>query len=217
MSLSLGKMFDRNYNMRIPFLDGFYDIGVFFNKRSTFLLFKADPCFQTSDINTTHGIKINMFKNLESSRFAETFLKLHNYRKTNLDIINQFAAIKDEYYNEINFVFNETLKLAKIEVEDRVLYDTLTLYGFCLTAFNNESLFVIAERQNIVKKLRKKIVRTTGVQICTSRAFKMITEYHEEMQNIQQKEKSSKRVQVPSDQKEVISIDNVGFLKDGDK
>ena len=39
MGLNLGKQFNRNYNVRIPFLDGFYNIGVYFDKRSTFLLF----------------------------------------------------------------------------------------------------------------------------------------------------------------------------------
>ena len=46
MALKLGKSFDRNYNIRIPFLTGFYDIGIFFNKKSTFLLFSVDQCMQ---------------------------------------------------------------------------------------------------------------------------------------------------------------------------
>ena len=74
MSLILGKLFDRNYTMRIPFLDGHYNIGTFFNKRSTSLLFSVEPEFDNTP--TKHGIKINMFKNLKSSKFTETFLNL---------------------------------------------------------------------------------------------------------------------------------------------
>ena len=48
MSLSLGKSFNRNYRMRIPFLDGFYDIGIYFDKKSTLLLFSIDPVFFNS-------------------------------------------------------------------------------------------------------------------------------------------------------------------------
>ena len=96
MALTLGKSFDRNYNIRIPFLDGYYNIGIFFNKRSTFLLFKVDPDFSIAT-NQKHGVKINMFKNLESSKFCETFINLHNYKKSTLDIINQFDNIKSEY------------------------------------------------------------------------------------------------------------------------
>ncbi len=66
MSLTLGKLFDRNYTMQIPFLDGHYNIGTFFNKRSTNLLFSVEPDFD--DMPTKSGVKINMFKNLESSK-----------------------------------------------------------------------------------------------------------------------------------------------------
>ena len=65
MSLTLGKSFNRNYRLRIPFLDGYYDIGVFFNKKSTLLLFSIDPVFHESEFK--HSVKVNMFKNLESS------------------------------------------------------------------------------------------------------------------------------------------------------
>ena len=84
MSLKLGKSFNRSYNIRIPILDGHYNIGIYFDKKSTFLLFRVDPDF--SDSSFKHNIKINMYKNLESSKFCETFIKLHNYRKNTLDI-----------------------------------------------------------------------------------------------------------------------------------
>jgi len=106
MSLKLGKSFDRNYNLRLPFLNGYYDIGVFFNKRSTFLLFSVDSSLGVDG----QGVKVNMFKNLESSKFCETFLELHNYRKSSLDILNQFKCIKPEYYHEVSFILNENNK-----------------------------------------------------------------------------------------------------------
>jgi hypothetical protein len=79
MSLKLGKSFNRSYSLRIPIMDGFYNIGIYFNKKSTFLLFKTDPDFKNSSF--THNIKVNTFKNLESSIFCETFIDLHNFRK----------------------------------------------------------------------------------------------------------------------------------------
>lgn len=206
MSLSLGKTFDRSYSMRLPFLDGYYNIGTFFNKRSSFLLFRIDPDF--SDSISSHGLKINMFKNLESSKFCETFLNLHNYRKSTLDIINQFESVKSDYYYDINFILNETLKLSKIEVGDRSLFDTLTLYGFTLTMYNNEFIFIIAERQNIVKKLGKKVVRTTGVQISTSRALNVLSEFHNES-ILAGREGMEQKPIVPSDEKEIISLSEV--------
>ena len=178
MALKLGKSFDRNYNLRIPFLNGFYNIGVFLNKRSTFLLFSVEPGIQH---NRIEGSKINMFKNLESSKFCETFLELHNFRKSSLDILNQFKCIKPEYFHEVSFILNETINLSKVEVdEDKTFFDCLNIYGFTLNSYQNEFVFLITERQNIVKKLNRKIVRTSGIQIATSQALHMLNDYHEE-------------------------------------
>jgi len=178
MGLKLGKSFDRNYNLRIPILNGFYDVGIFFNKKSTFLLFSVDPGIRTTD---SEGVKINMFKNLESSKFCETFLELHNFRKSTLDILNQFKCIKADYYHEVSFILNETLNLSKVDIdEDKTLFDCLNIYGFTLNSYQNEFVFLITERQNIVKKLNRKIVRTSGIQIGTSPALNMLNDYHEE-------------------------------------
>lgn len=206
MSLTLGKLFDRNYNMRIPFLDGHYNIGTFFNKRSTSLLFSVDPDFEDSNIK--HGIKINMFKNLTSSKFVETFLNLHNFRKNTLDIMNQFENIKDDYSYEISFILNEMIKLSKVDIDGKYLYDVLNLYGFTMTSYSNEFIFIIAERQNILKKLGKKLVRTTGIQISTSSALGMLNEYTEESR-ISGKEGLKTRLIIPSDEKKIITLDDI--------
>jgi hypothetical protein len=176
MSLTLGKSFNRNYRLRVSFLDGYYDIGVFFNKKSSLLLFSIDPVFSETEFK--HNVKVNMFKNLESSKFCETFLNLHNYRKSTLDISNQFDNIKPEYYSDLSFVFNESLTLSKIENNGRTFFDQLNIYGFTMNSPVNEYLFLLTERHNIVKKLGKKIVRTSGMQIATTSALDMLNDYN---------------------------------------
>lgn len=178
MPLELGKTFERSYNLRLTFLDGFYNIGVFFSKRSPFVLFSVDPDYKIYTKSLGHAAKINMFKSLEASRFCETFLNLHNFRKNTLDILNQFHSVKGQYESDVNFIFNETLNLAKVEYEEKVFYDNLTLYGFTLTSFSNDFIFIIAERQNIIKKLSKKVVRTTGLQISTTPALNLLDEFY---------------------------------------
>lgn len=178
MSLKLGKTFNRSYTLRLPFLDGFYNIGIFFDKRSSFLLFRVDPDFSSGSFK--HNVQLNMFKNLESSVFCETFIKLHNYRKNTLDISNQFDRIKDDYVNDISFLLNESIVLSKVDLFDREVYDTLNIYGFVLNSFLDEFIFLITERQNIIKRLGKKIVRTSGIQIATKPAISLIEEFHKE-------------------------------------
>lgn len=178
MSLKLGKSFNRSYNLRISILDGFYNVGIYFDKKSTFLLFRLDPDF--SDSSFKHNVKINMFKNLESSKFCETFIKLHNYRKSTLDISNQFEKIKDEYTHDVSFVLNETIILSKLELRDKDVFDTLNIYGFTLNSYIDEFIFILTERHSIMRRLEKKIVRTSGVQIATTPALDMLDEFHQE-------------------------------------
>ncbi len=203
VGLTLGKALDRIYSIRIPFLNGYYNIGVFFNKRSTFLLFKVDPDFITQNA-FDKSPKISMFKNLESSRFAETFLELHNYRNANLDISNQFQDIRSEYYHDANIIFNETINVSKVDIGDKVLFDTLTLYGMTISAYSNEFIFIIAERQNIAKKISKKIVRTTALQIATTPSLTLLDEFYNE--RIESNLLKEHQQIIPSDEKEVIRL-----------
>lgn len=175
MSLVLGKSFNRSYSTRIQFLDGFFNIGIFFNNRSPFLLFNVEPDFPLS--REIKNYKINMFKNIESSVFCETFLTLHNYKNTSLDIINQFKEIKNEFVNDVAFIINENIILSKYTLQDRDVYDQIIIYGLTLTSYTNEFIYILAERQNIISKLKKKLVRTSALQIATSNSIAMIDEY----------------------------------------
>ncbi len=207
MSLTLGKLFDRNYVMRIPFLDGHYNIGAFFNKRSTNLLFSVEPDF--NDKTPGSNVKISMFKNLRSSKFCETFLELHNFRKSTLDIMNQFNDIKPDYTYEISFILNESLKLSKIDVDGKILYDTLNLYGFNMISYDNQFIFIIAERQNILKKLGKKIVRTTGIQIGTSAAIDLLDDFNRESKQYGKEGPFKPKTIIPSNEKDIITLDDI--------
>lgn len=178
MSLTLGKLFDRNYNLRVSFLDGFYNIGVFFNRKSDFVLFSTEPSFSPQSKNVP--TKINMFKNLEASTFCDTFLKLYSFKNNNLDILNQFHNVKEEFQDDVIFTFNEAITLGKVKVQDRELYDTITVYGFTMVSAVDEFLFIIAERQNIKPQFGKKKVRTCGMQIATDNSLELIESYRQE-------------------------------------
>lgn len=185
MGLVLGKSLNRSYNIRLPLLDGYYNIGVFYNTKSPFLLFSIDPDFSQSRENR-HSAKITMFKNIESSMFCETFLSLHNYKSQSLDIVNQFKEIKGEYSDDIVFILNEDIILSKIKTNDTVYYDQLTIYGFTLSSYPNDFAFILTERQNIISKLKKKVVRTSAIQIATTPALEMINSYHKEQKESKQ-------------------------------
>jgi len=179
MSLTLGRKLDRCYNLRIPFSGGFYDIGVFFHKKTTFLLFKVDPNFSNGG-DQIHGSKITMYKNLQSSKFCETFIELYSFRSDSLDISNQFKQLKDELCSYVVQLFNEVIIIDRFKVDDKVFNDTLSLFGFSLDSSYQDFIFVIAERQNINTKIGKKIVRTTGLQIATSKSISLLDDFYED-------------------------------------
>lgn len=197
MSLKLGKSLNRSYSIRIPILDGYYNVSLFFDRKSTFLLFKVDPDFTNSTFQ--RNIKINMFKNLEQSKFCETFISLHNYRKDTLDISNQFNKIRDEYLHDISFFINESIVLSKVQLNDKDVFDTLNIYGFSMNAYLEEFIFIITERHNIIKRLGKKVVRTSGIQIATTPALELLDDYNEERKNTSKEAKEGFVVRSMSD------------------
>lgn len=166
--------------MRIPFNNGFYNITVFFDKSSTFALYGIDSDFGESE--KVPG-NIVMFKNIEAAKFCDVFLKLHNFKKETLDIVNQYDAIKPEYTGDIMMVLNETQTLSKITVQGKDLYDTMNLYGFTILPYVEEFFFLISERHSIMRRLGKKVVRTTAMQISTNNTAKVLDEYYEEIKN----------------------------------
>jgi hypothetical protein len=161
----------------LPFNNGFYNITVFFDKGNTFSLFGIDSDFDVS--SKTPGM-IKMFKNIEAAKFCDVFLNLHNFKKETLDIVNQYDCIKPEYTSEINMILNETITLSKIRVMDKDIFDTMNLYGFTILPYVEEFFFLIAERHSIMRKLGKKVVRTTAMQISTHNTTKVLDDFYEE-------------------------------------
>ena len=85
---------------------------------------------------------------------------------------------RDENLWRSTRVINEKLTLSKYEVNEKILFDCLNIYGFTLNSYDTEFIFILTERQNIVKNLNKKIVRTSGIQIADSHAIQMLNDFH---------------------------------------
>ena len=93
--------------------------------------------------------------------------------------------------------------LSKIEVNDKELLDLLNIYVFTLNPYQNEFVFLLTERHNILKRLGKKVVRTSGLQIATSSSLQLLDEYHQDSIYCG---KEGTRMRVPSN--EIIKIQN---------
>jgi len=172
MALTLGKVFNRNHFMRINFLDGYYDIGVFFTTKTPFVLFDIKP---VASMVSNCRANIRMFKNIEASKFCQVFLDLHSYRSEKLSIKNQIDKVKSGLESEVNLQINETITLSKIVLsKDHIVDDFLNIHGYTLPCYPNEYLFLVAERCFISRQDHKKIVRTVAIQLSTNDSYDFV-------------------------------------------
>jgi len=156
MSLTLGKSFNRQIKMRLPFQNYFFDIGIFYTTIINFNLFDIKPVYKHGN-TPLDDVKINMYKNIEASDFCMNFLnmKIENERPS------KFIEIKDKYQSDIYSNLTETIIMNNNNI--------MKIYLFSLAAYEDEFLYIMVERKNIAKTKEDKIVNTlSGIQIMTS-------------------------------------------------
>ena len=157
MSLTLGKSFNRQIKMRLPFQNYFYDIGIFYTTSINFNLFDIRPIYKHGS-NPSNDSKINMFKNIEASDFCMDFLDM----KIENDRPSRFIAVKDEYQSEIYCNFVETVMMSN--------NNHMKIHLFSMTKYDEDFLYILVERKNISKVNEEKIISTlSGIQITTSK------------------------------------------------
>lgn len=172
--LILGSKLNRLYSLYLPFNNDFCEIGVIFNKSNSFIGFNLDP--KTYNMARNEQIKSTIFQELSQSGFANTFLDLRNYKSRNLDIRQQFNNIQSQFKDKIHYETNETIKLSKVTIKDKIFESCLYIYVLKFIDFGNEFLYALAERQHIDTALNKKVVRTAAIQICTNERFEELGE-----------------------------------------
>ena len=118
-----------------------------------------------------------------------------------IEAIEAIKEIKPDYTLDINFLFNETLTMSKIVVDNSTFFDTLNLYCFTMSSYMSEFLFLIAERQNIISKLQKKVVRSSAIQISTTSSLNVIQDFYDEARQVKIKDVTKR---IPSD--EIIKL-----------
>jgi len=161
MSLTLGKSFNRQYKLRLPFRDYFYDISVFYHTDINFNLFDINPIMKYNSNKDLKAVNINMFKNIESSDFCINCLDL----KTINNRLSKYENIKDEWKNDITCVGKERVNISSDNY--------LKVITFRIKSYNNikdDFIFLLVERKNYLKKYKDDRITTTlsGIQIATN-------------------------------------------------
>ena len=100
----------------------------------------------------------------------------------NFDIVLTQPLTEEDliYKFKLTNNLNENITLSKTIFQESIFYDQLLIYGFTLASNQTEFAFILAERQNINTKLKKKTVRTSGIQIATTPTLELIDDYYKE-------------------------------------
>lgn len=166
--ISFGSKLNRSFGMYLPFQGDYIDIDIFFHKSNTFLGFNTGSkinhmCRDGNSVTT-------IYRDLSQSSFAMTFLDIRNVKSRGLDIRNQFSNILQSHQDKIQYVGNETIKLYKIQNPknpDKPFESNLFVYTFTFSDYQDDFLYILAERHHPDTIVGKKLVRTSSLQIST--------------------------------------------------
>ena len=166
---TLGNKLNRMYSLHLPFMNTTCDLNIVFNKSNSFIGFNID---QSTYIKSRNGeLKQSIFVDLNKSAFATTFLDIRDFKSRTLDIKQQFNNIQEKFRDRIHYETNETVKLSKIKTEKGEFESCLFVYIFRFTDFQDDFLYCLVERQHIDVVFDKKVVRTSGCQLCSNEAY----------------------------------------------
>jgi len=164
--LTFGSKFNRSYGIYVPFRDTHISVTVYFNKTNTYIGFVTDN--KINQMCRDQEVKTQIYKDLTQSSFSNTFLDIQNMKTPNLDIRNQFCNVLPKHRQKIQYLGNETIKLAKVEAANGKTFEScLYIYILGFSDYEGDFLYFLAERQHIDIAINKKLVRTSALQICT--------------------------------------------------
>ena len=164
MALTLGKSFNRQIKLRLPFQKYFYDISVFYTTKINFNLFDIKPIMKYNTFDISNNVKINMFKNIEMSEFCMNCL--------NLEYDENTRPLK-----YVDIVDNWKSSITCESVDNIIMSDDnyIKIYLFKIKDFDKDFLFLLIERRNYFKENNNQILTTlSGVQISISEPIDMI-------------------------------------------
>tara|TARA_Y100000310_G_C20687733_1_gene820207 strand:+ start:2295 stop:2918 length:624 start_codon:yes stop_codon:yes gene_type:complete len=179
--ISFGTKVNRSYTLYLPFKNTYIEVTIFFNKTSTYLAFKTDK--QISMLCRNNELISNIYRDLKTSDFANTFLDIRDFSSKNLDIKNQFSNILNPYKEKVQYVCNESIKLSKIKTSNGMFDSLLYIYVFNFIDYSQNFLYFLAERQYIDCIIDRKIVRTCSLQLATPDCLEDITKLVKYYQN----------------------------------
>lgn len=166
---------DRAYTLKFSFQNRLGDMTVYYNTNNLFTAFNLDQ--YTYEKTCKRGFSNTIFFNLDRSLFAKTFLDLKNFKTNSCEIKNQYYGILPQHRSIIQCELQEKIVISS----HKVLWDkypqenNLIINMLRLSLYDQDFVYLIAQRQIIDKVLDKKLIRTSAIQIETENTRKYLT------------------------------------------
>lgn len=166
---------DRAYTLKFSFQNKIGDMTIFYNTNNLYTAFTLDQ--YTYEKTSRRGYSNTIFFNLDRSLFAKTFLDLKNFKTNSCEIKNQYYGILPQHKSIIQSELQEKVVISTHKVLwDRIPQENnLVVSLLRLSLYEQDFIYVVAQRQVIDKVLDKKLIRTSSIQIETENTRKYLT------------------------------------------
>ena len=164
------------------------------NKVNSPLQFQIDP---NCDLIKSGKIEVATFRNLNKSKFCETFLNLDNRQDEKIDYQNKLLGM-NRYYEKHIFHFLKEKYIFHLSEVKKPTNNYLLIIGWKIYCYEEDYNFFFFERRCYNNITRNNILRTAGLQFATKKGLEALDNYYEHSIN------------------SIKKIDKVPFLVDED-
>ena len=157
----------------------FYNI--LYNKQTSAIQFQVDS---NADIMKKNEVSVSMYRNLETSKFCNTFFHFINQKNDSTDFRFKFAGVNKVYERDIFQFQKEKLDLNSKQNTDKHLSNNyLLVLGWKIFGLEDDFIFYFIQRKCFNKVTRTNIIRTAGLQFATKLGNERFERYHIDSQN----------------------------------
>lgn len=165
-------------------------IAVNYHKGKPHLKLYIDP---TNKLIQNNEIQVSMFRNLDHSWFANTFLNLKDRDDMKVDARNQFFGIKESSHKKIFKIIDEHMDL---ENNKKNNVNNINIFGWKVYGTDQDFLYYLIQRSIFNRDLHKILVRTCALQLYTESAFKKLSSIYRLDNDSTEKENSNNTVDI---------------------
>ena len=121
-------------------------------------------------------LKVQMFRNLDTSDFCKTFLNLESAKDQRRDVRCKFNGVRPIYEKNL-IAFSQEKYDFHVSSKSKPPINYMTVTGFKLQDSDNDLLFYMVQRKCFNDITKTHILRSAGLQIATNYGMECLNKY----------------------------------------